>query len=468
MTQLTQPEMLNEIVMSCQAVREITGQERVSFAFPYNGLTIDRHFLATVKRDHPYIDLFFDSGMLRAEPSFVVNRVFADDPMGQETTLDYVLSRAWAKPTSWYAMRSAVLPAVAFDAPKRELNITGVPISVVIPAYNAAQFLEETIQSIQAQTLSVAEIIVVNDGSCDNTSAIARALGVRVVDQENEGSSSARNRGAIEATQPWIAFADADDPWEPDKIERQWQSLERAPSAVFSFTDCSQFNEFGVINKSVMHEVHRHFIQVGVPLGDDSLLCDRSSLDRALLVHNIFCHSALIVKTDTVRFLGYDQNLLGAEDYDFVLRLMRENVGTYVDVPLVHYRRHSMAQTSSIPKVWEGVAAVARRAIVKPHEYSSEASEHFTRTLAYYLFRCGFAHFRYGDQTQARNWLRQSFRERITGVALILYPLTYVLDNSFGRRFRDVLVTITCCEAFKSRSIKRMLLSIVATNKAAW
>jgi peptidoglycan/xylan/chitin deacetylase (PgdA/CDA1 family) len=105
---LTREQMIYEIVASCSTIREITGQKHVPFAFPYNGLNIDRGLLASIKRDYPFIDLFFDSGMLRSEPPFVVNRVFADDPRnGKGTTLPRVLSEAWAKPSSWYKTRAA-------------------------------------------------------------------------------------------------------------------------------------------------------------------------------------------------------------------------------------------------------------------------------------------------------------------------------------------------------------------------
>jgi peptidoglycan/xylan/chitin deacetylase (PgdA/CDA1 family) len=108
MESLTREQMIHEIVASCSTIRDITGQEQVPFAFPYNGLNIDRGFLASVKREYPFIDLFFDSGMLRSEPSFVVNRVFADDPIsGTGTTLPHVLSQAWAKPSSWYRTQAA-------------------------------------------------------------------------------------------------------------------------------------------------------------------------------------------------------------------------------------------------------------------------------------------------------------------------------------------------------------------------
>jgi glycosyltransferase involved in cell wall biosynthesis len=99
---------------------------------------------------------------------------------------------------------------------------------VVIPCYNAARFLGETLASVLGQTAPPAEVIVVDDGSQDESAAVAVAFGppVRVVRQENQGECAARNRGIDEARGDWIAFLDADDVWEPRKLELQLRALE--------------------------------------------------------------------------------------------------------------------------------------------------------------------------------------------------------------------------------------------------
>lgn len=100
--------------------------------------------------------------------------------------------------------------------------------SVVIPAYNAARTLAETLASVLAQTLPPAEVIVVDDGSTDGTAAIAAAFGAPVclINQMNTGPGSACSRGVRAATSPWVALVDADDLWLPTKMSRQLQALE--------------------------------------------------------------------------------------------------------------------------------------------------------------------------------------------------------------------------------------------------
>ena len=110
-------------------------------------------------------------------------------------------------------------------------------ISAVIPAYNAAQFVGEAIASCLHQTVPPVEIIVVDDGSTDETAEIAASFGslVRVVSQLNAGEGAARNRGISESAGEWVAFLDADDLWEPTKLEQQLSAVQ-ATGAIASHT----------------------------------------------------------------------------------------------------------------------------------------------------------------------------------------------------------------------------------------
>lgn len=94
-----------------------------------------------------------------------------------------------------------------------------ITVSVVIPAYNAGEYLGRAIDSVLAQTQPAAEIIVVDDGSADNTADVAQGYGerIRFIQQENAGASVARNTGIEAAASEWIAFLDADDEWLPQK-----------------------------------------------------------------------------------------------------------------------------------------------------------------------------------------------------------------------------------------------------------
>lgn len=97
-------EIERQIVASCTRIRELTGQSHVPFAFPYSGRRVDRKLLADiVSRHSDLIDLIFDSGSLRRDDGFIVNRVFADEPpSGDKSNLPRALQNAWSIPTAWW------------------------------------------------------------------------------------------------------------------------------------------------------------------------------------------------------------------------------------------------------------------------------------------------------------------------------------------------------------------------------
>jgi glycosyltransferase involved in cell wall biosynthesis len=119
-------------------------------------------------------------------------------------------------------------------------------ISVVIPAYNAAASIDRAIRSVQHQSYPACEIIVVDDGSTDETELVVSQLGdvVTYIHQDNAGVSAARNQGIRAASGDWIAFLDADDEWLPHKLQRQVELLQRHPDlrwiyANFYHCDCA-------------------------------------------------------------------------------------------------------------------------------------------------------------------------------------------------------------------------------------
>lgn len=109
-------------------------------------------------------------------------------------------------------------------------------ISVVIPCYNGEAYLGEALDSVRSQTLPPTQVIVVDDGSTDGSAAIARGMaGITLVSQPNRGLPAARNAGLAVADGDLVAFLDADDVWEPRKLERQAAFLDDNPSVGYAF-----------------------------------------------------------------------------------------------------------------------------------------------------------------------------------------------------------------------------------------
>lgn len=120
-------------------------------------------------------------------------------------------------------------------------------ISVLIPAYNAASYIEAAIKSVQDQTYPAHEIIIVDDGSTDETESLLKnRLDIRYIRCEHRGVSAARNRGIAEAEGDWIAFIDADDLWMPDKLEKQIRYTGEHPDCSIVFTRYENFTDIPV------------------------------------------------------------------------------------------------------------------------------------------------------------------------------------------------------------------------------
>jgi glycosyltransferase involved in cell wall biosynthesis len=116
-------------------------------------------------------------------------------------------------------------------------------ISVIIPVYNGDKYLAEAIESVLAQNGFRLEVIVVDDGSTDNTAKVAEKFSssTRYFYQENSGPGAARNKGIALAMGDFISFLDADDLWTPDKMKQQWMAFEADPYLDMAFGHIQQF-----------------------------------------------------------------------------------------------------------------------------------------------------------------------------------------------------------------------------------
>ncbi|MCP4686884.1 MAG: glycosyltransferase family 2 protein [Desulfobacterales bacterium] len=158
-------------------------------------------------------------------------------------------------------------------------------VSVVIPVYNGGRYLAEAIESVRAQTYQPLEIIVVDDGSEDDSGAIAQGFAdVRCFQQPNEGPASARNRGVADAGGAFLAFLDADDLWTPDKLRRQMALMNERPELDVVFGGVEQFRDPGLDEKT-------RFMNVGVDMKGmhvGAMLIRRDAFDRVGLFRTRF------------------------------------------------------------------------------------------------------------------------------------------------------------------------------------
>ncbi|HVJ68464.1 MAG TPA: glycosyltransferase family A protein [Caulifigura sp.] len=261
-------------------------------------------------------------------------------------------------------------------------------ISVVMPAYNSAAFVRRAIESVWAQTHTPIELIVVDDGSKDDTAAVAAAVDPRtiVIRQENGGPGAARNRGVKAARGNWIAFIDADDAWRPRKLELQRPHMLRP-------------------------EIDIVFSHVVNPLARDHVVWELTFDD--LWRHNYVGLSTSVVRRTAFEGIGgfdEDRGILGIEDYNLWLRLAsRGSRFAFVTDELVEYTPAPGNLSSNYWKIAQSAAKNAE----KVAEFSGMDPARLSAKLAGIYEEYGVALLYKRDLKGARTYLRQSLRHRM-------------------------------------------------------
>jgi len=203
--------------------------------------------------------------------------------------------------------------------PKNYLD-NSFSISVVIPTFNRLIYLERAIKSVLNQTISVNEIIIVDDGSDDGTSEFVHSNypNIKYIFQSNSGVSAARNTGIKAASSNWIAFLDSDDAWVTNKIQKQITELELNPEMNFCHS-----NEIWIRNGREIKQKNTHK-KFGGYIFDKCL--DKCRISPSTVI----CRKSLLIKLN-----GFDEDLSICEDYDLWLRITSNNPVIYIEKPLI-------------------------------------------------------------------------------------------------------------------------------------
>jgi glycosyltransferase involved in cell wall biosynthesis len=270
-------------------------------------------------------------------------------------------------------------------------------VSVVIPAHNAARWLPEAIESVRGQTFTDWDLVVVDDGSTDDTrAAVERFAGdgrIRYLPQSRQERSAARNHGIEATTAPLVAFLDADDWWHAEKLTRQVAALEAAPEAGLCYTVARFVDDAG--RPLELRKPPR-------PLPGDVF--------AALVRGNVIVVASVVVRRQCLDRIGlFDTTLpvYGCEDWDLWLRLTRHLPAVLVDDELTLYRRHERNTG------WEQILASALAVIDKTYadpdtERRAGVSRETVRAL-HYLYQA--AAVAPDDAGKARELVRQALAE---------------------------------------------------------
>lgn len=222
-------------------------------------------------------------------------------------------------------------------------------ISVIIPVHNSASTILETIDSVRQQTYSDLEIIVINDGSTDQTLEILDTIQdprLKVFSYENGGVSVARNRGITQSMGAFLSFIDADDLWSSDKLELQLAMLQSHPNAAVVYSWTRFINEINATSQD-----------------GASIYFAGNILEPLLLRNFIASGSNILVKREAIEKIGgFDSEMSPAEDWDFYLRLAA--IYSFVVVPKIQifYRQTRGNASSKVLAMREAALRVVEKA----------------------------------------------------------------------------------------------------------
>jgi glycosyltransferase involved in cell wall biosynthesis len=290
-----------------------------------------------------------------------------------------------------------------------------VEVSVIIPSYNRRSMVREAVESVLAQTCSLFELIVIDDGSTDGTFEDLSRIDderVRVLQIENSGPAAARNRGVAIANAPLLAFLDSDDLWMPTKLEQQLAFMR-------ANRDCmiSQTNEIWIRNGRRVNPGRRHQKRDGDNFLDSLRTC-------------LISPSAVMIRTEIFRSLdGFDESMSAAEDYDLWLRILLHHPVGLLDQPLVTRRAGHSDQLSAT------IAAIDRfriLALTKLLANPQLAGEKRRATAAVLHEKCGIyagglqrrgklahAHFYEGIREKSRSWSERPDSELLRAIEVM-------------------------------------------------
>ena len=216
-------------------------------------------------------------------------------------------------------------------------------VAVIIPAYNAERYIAETIDSVIAQTYSDWEMIVVDDGSTDNTKNIVNEYvkqdsRIKYIYQENASQAVARNTGIKYSNGEFIAFLDADDIWMPDKIERQIRLFEDS-SVGLAYTLFVKIDSNSIL----------------IPSRNAQVKCFKGNVYKNIIYDNFLATSSVILRAGLLSSNGllFRTGRQGVEDWDLWVRMAQITQFDYIAEPLLRYRVYPGNQSSDILRMHE-------------------------------------------------------------------------------------------------------------------
>lgn len=303
-------------------------------------------------------------------------------------------------------------------------------VSVIVPVYNGAAYIESAIRSVAAQTLRPLELLIVDDGSTDRTLEIVERIELpfpKIVLRQHRGyQSAARNLAASRAGGAYLAFLDHDDDWYPRHLEVLVAALEADPRLGWSYSDVDEIDAGGAL--VALNTLERYAPDVHHP---------KTDLFTMLASDMFIFPSAAVVRRDAfIAIGGFDERLSGYEDDDLFLRLFRAGwLNWYSPQSLTRYRRHPISSSFS-ERMWQSREIFSRK-LLEAYPDDRNLVRYFVRDIiAPRFFRSALMeyvrHLPHGrwEQCVMSVALMREFRALMrppTGAKAIGYPLLFWL-----------------------------------------
>lgn len=243
-------------------------------------------------------------------------------------------------------------------------------VSVIIPTYNRVEHLKETVDSVLKQSYGDFEIIVVDDGSTDDTKKTVKEImkcsqKIRYIYQENSGVANARNKGIVNSKGEYVAFLDDDDRWESDKLELQVREMEKDRKVGL----CSS----------------KAYLEGAKPTSPKILPIITGSDYIDLLKINFICLSTALIRRECLDAVGlFRQEFSPSEDYDIWLRISRKYKISFIDKCLATYRKHSNNSTLDLEKSYLAHNRVLNSILLRKEDTKNRAL--IKKSIAYFYY----------------------------------------------------------------------------------
>jgi glycosyltransferase involved in cell wall biosynthesis len=240
-------------------------------------------------------------------------------------------------------------------------------ISVVIPSYNHELFIEKCLSSVLNQTYQNLEIIVIDDGSKDNSCQIIKEIAeanprkVKFFQQTNVGLIGTLNKSIDLIHGEYVSFLASDDFWLPEKIAKEYAAIMKHPKSAFVFSDCFfAYKDYFSDCRYSSYKKRLKKIPVGIPL----------QLYDQLLIENIIITTTVLINTFFLRQVGQFDGKLAFEDFDMWIRLSKMGPIIYIDEPLAYYRLHDSNFSKQNQKMIKGSKETLLKHLVENKTFS--------------------------------------------------------------------------------------------------